>query len=371
MTIKKGFLFVVALTAIIFFKTDIVFAQEGAGIKISPVRIEEMVDPGQALHSEVSVTNESGEAKTFYVYLRDFKSEGESGSARLIEPGTEEGNYLASWIVISNEGTLLQSGETKTFPFQVIVPAEVGPGGYFGAIVFGTEPPRIQMENEDKGAGMAIAQQTACLVLLRVKGDVYEDAQIVEFNTDKDFYSTPFSVDFTVRIENIGNVHIKPRGSISIKNMFGKEVSIVKINEKGGNILPKSIRNFGQNFWNGDNAFGKYTASLGITYGVSADEGGQGKNSLVSVKTFWIIPWRILIPITLILLFISGTFMLFIRLYKNKAVRKAMERAGLPNVRYVKTRKNSSPTVHFMVILVIVFIMMFILLSGLYFLFFS
>src|SRR3989339_1965638 len=135
MTIKKGFLFVVALTAIIFFKTDIVFAQEGAGIKISPVRIEEMVDPGQALHSEVSVTNESGEAKTFYVYLRDFKSEGESGSARLIEPGTEEGNYLASWIVISNEGTLLQSGETKTFPFQVIVPAEVGPGGYFGAIV--------------------------------------------------------------------------------------------------------------------------------------------------------------------------------------------------------------------------------------------
>src|SRR3989339_619688 len=180
MTIKKGFLFVVALTAIIFFKTDIVFAQEGAGIKISPVRIEEMVDPGQALHSEVSVTNESG--------------------------------------------------ETKTFPFQVIVPAEVGPGGYFGAIVFGTEPPRIQMENEDKGACMAIAQQTACLVLLRVKGDVYEDAQIVEFNTDKDFYSTPFSVDFTVRIENIGNVHIKPRGSISIKNMFGKEVSIVKIN---------------------------------------------------------------------------------------------------------------------------------------------
>lgn len=371
MTIKKGILFAIFLMAVIFFKTENVYAQSGVGIKISPVRIEEMVDPGQSMRSEVSITNESNETKTFFVYLRDFKSEGEAGSARLIEPGSEEGNYLASWIVISKEGIQLQPGEARTIPFSVNVPAEVGPGGYFGAIVFGTEPPRIQLDNEDKGAGMSVAQQTACLVLLRVKGDVYEDAQIVEFNTDKDFYSTPFAVDFTIRIENIGNVHIKPRGSISIKNMFGKEVSVVKINEKGGNILPKSIRNFAQNIWKGDNAFGKYTASLGITYGVSADEGGQGKNSLVSVKTFWIIPWRILIPIILILLFISGVFMLFIKLYKNKAVRKAMERAGLPNVRYVKTRKGSSPTVHFSVILVIVFVMMFILLSGIYFLFFS
>lgn len=359
--------------ALIIFKADKVQAQAGVGIKISPIKIEEMVDPGQTLRAEVSITNESGSAKTFYVYLRDFNSEGESGSARLIEPGTEEGNYLASWIEISKEGIYLEAGAGQAVPFSVQVPAEAGPGGYFGAIVFGTEPPRLQMENEEKGAGMAVAQQAAALVLLRVKGDVYEEAQIMEFNTDKDFYATPFKVDFTVRVENIGNVHIKPYGSISIKNMFGKEVAVVKINEKGGNVLPKSIRNFADNIWQGDNAFGKYTASLGITYGVAVNEGGQGKNSLVAVKTFWIIPWRIITPIMLILLFMSGLFILFIRLYKNKVVRKAMERAGLPNVRYARSSRGrgASPTAHFTVILAIVFAILFIMLSGMYFLFFA
>jgi len=370
MTIRKS-IFSALLMALVFINVNTVYAQPSSGIKISPVKVEEMADPGQRLRSEVSITNESGEAKTFYVYLRDFKSEGEAGGARLIAPGSEEGNYLASWIDITKEGLFLNPGQEMSVPFTVNVPESAGPGGYFGAIVFGTEPPRLQQENEDKGAGMAIAQQTAALVLLRIKGDVLEDAQVLEFNTDKDFYGTPFNVDFTVRIENSGNVHIKPFGSISIKNMFGKEISVVKVNEKGGNILPKSIRNFAGNVWSGDNAFGKYTATLGITYGVSVDDGGQGKSSLVSVKSFWIIPWRILAPVFLVLFFISGMFVLFVRFYKNKAVRKAMERAGLPNVRYASSSRGSSPAMHFSLVLVIVFVILFAMLSALYFLFFS
>jgi hypothetical protein len=323
------------------------------------------------LNAEVEITNESNETRTFYVYLRDFKSEGESGRATLIIPGTEEGNFLASWISITNDGITLSPGQKASVPFNVFVPSNVGPGGYYGAIIFGTVPPKLQLENEDKGAGMAISQQTASLLLLRVKGDVIEEAQVREFNTDKDFYGTPFKVDFTVRIENSGNVHIKPRGAISIKNMFNKEVAVVKVNEKGGNILPVSIRAFNGNIWEDNFAFGRYTATLGMTYGVSAEEGGQGMSSLVSQKTFWIVPWRIIMPVFLAIALFAGLFLFFIKLYKNKAVRKAMERAGIKEGRYVKKAKGPSPALHFAMVVLIVFAMLFIVLSGIYFLFFS
>ncbi|MCK5320266.1 hypothetical protein KAJ61_02655 [Candidatus Parcubacteria bacterium] len=372
MKYKKLLLFL-AIFLFIFIVADKAQAQSSAGIKISPVKTEEMVDPGEVFKSQIKVTNESGETRTFYVYLRDFKSEGESGMAKLVIPGTEEGYYLASWIDVSREGIELSPGQERTVPFTVDVPENIGPGGYFGAIILGTEPPRIHKQNEEKGAGMSIAQQTASLLLLRVRGDVFEEAHIREFNTDKDFYNTPFLVDFLIRIENVGNVHIKPHGAISIKNMFGKEVRILKINEKGGNILPRSIRRFSANIWEGKNAFGKYTATLGITYGVSANEGGQGKSSLVAVKTFWIIPWQIIIPVFLTLLFISGIFILLIKLYKNKAVKKAMQRAGISQTGYMRQSREQgiSPALHLGVILIIVFVIMIFILTAFYFLFFS
>jgi len=369
----KKLIFFLAIFLFIFAIADIAQAQSSAGIKISPVKTEEMVDPGEVFKSQIKVTNESGETRTFYVYLRDFKSEGESGMAKLVIPGTEEGYYLASWIDVSREGIELAPGQERVVPFTVNIPENIGPGGYFGAIILGTEPPRIYQQNEEKGAGMSIAQQTASLLLLRVKGDVFEEAHIREFNTDKDFYNTPFLVDFLIRIENTGNVHIKPHGAISIKNMFGKEVRVLKINENGGNILPRSIRRFNENTWEEKSAFGKYTATLGITYGVSVNDGGQGKNSLVAVKTFWIIPWRIIIPVFLTLLFISGIFILLIKLYKNKAVKKAMQRAGISQTGYMRQARaqTASPTLHLGVILTIVFVIMLFILTAFYFLFFS
>ena len=88
-------------------------------------------------------------------------------------------------------------------------------------------------------------------------------------------------------------------------------------------------------------------------------------------KEFWIIPWRIIIPGMLGLIFFSAVFVLLLKLYKNKAVKKAMEQAGLRNVRYVKKYQGASPTLHFAIILLIVLIILFVVISASYFLFFA
>jgi hypothetical protein len=370
---KKIVLFVAAtvFAAFSFFiNVDSTRAQSEVGIKISPTRYEELVDPGEILQRQITVTNAGNVEKQMFVYLRDFKAEDETGEPTLIAPGTEDGAYLASWINIATDGIDFKPGEEKVIPFTINVPANAGPGGYYGAIYLGTEPPRINVNSADKGAGMAIAQQAGSLILLQIKGAADERAEIREFNTEKDLYGTPFNINFTTRIENLGNVHVKPNGLISIKNMLGREVASIRVNEKGGNVLPKSIRRFVVP-WQGKMGFGRYKASLGITYGTAAEKGGQGMQSLYTEKYFWIVPWKIIIPALLSLIILVSLFVLFLKLYKNKAVRKAMEQAGFRNVRYMKPQKGTSPAMHFSLILLSILIILFLLITAIYFLFFA
>ena len=258
--IKKVYYFLVILIAVfIFGNIDLSPARAQVGIKITPVKTEEIVDPGESFTSEVRVLNNSNENKTFYAYLRDFQAEGELGRVKLIAPGSEEeGSFMASWIDITSEGVEFAPGEEKAIPYTINVPANAGPGGHYGAILFGTVPPKLSLETGDKGAGMAIAQQTGSLILLHVSGDVVEEARVREFTTEKRVYGTPFDVNFIIRIENLGNVHVKPHGLISIENMFGKEVGVLRVNDEGGNVLPKTIRRFEYN-WTDQMGFGRYT----------------------------------------------------------------------------------------------------------------
>jgi hypothetical protein len=354
----------------VFLSIDKVHAQS-VGIKISPVKVEEIVEPGQIFEGKLKVTNESNIDKKFFVYLKDFKAGDENGSPVIIAPGSEEGYYLASWIDITSVGIDFKAGEEKLIPYSVKIPDDAGPGGYFGGVYFGTEPPKLSLDGGDQGAGMSVAQQAGCLLLLRVKGEVYEEAFIREFTTDKKYYSAPFDVNFSVRVENKGNVHIKPYGAIRITDMFGREKKSVMINSERGNVLPKSIRRFTGD-WGGKYGFGKYTVELGLTYGQSEKSGGQGMQSMVAYQSFWIIPWKIIGPFLIAILVLLTVFILTVKIYKDKAVKSAMRRAGVEHVKTIKNeQKGDSPLAHVLLILTVVMIVLFLIFMSVYFLFFA
>ncbi|MDA3840423.1 MAG: hypothetical protein PF572_05000 [Patescibacteria group bacterium] len=353
-----------------FFLGQKVFAQSEDGIKISPVRIEDLVDPGQVISKFVTVTNESEAPREIFVFLRDFKAEGELGQAKLIEPGSESGSFLASWIEVATSGISFLPNESKDIPFFVRVPMEVGPGGYYGAVVFGTKPPEFKQDSENRGAGMSIGQQAATLILFQVKGDANEEITVREFSTDKEYYNTPFDIKFTSRLENKGNVHGAPVGTITIKNQIGKTVEEIIFNEKVSNILPKTFRRFEHN-WIGDMAVGRYTATLGLTYGTPTGMGGQGMQTLYAERSFWILPWKIISAIVTAIIFLAIIIWLLLRMYKNKAIKKAMEVAGLAEVKYVKTYEGPSPTTHLVLIVSVVVISVILLIGIVYLIVFA
>lgn len=364
---KKFFLF--AFLLLLFAGFPGLAGAQGLGVKISPVKIEDIVEPGKTYKYQVKLANPSNLPIILYAGLKDFKAKGEGGDAVLIAPGSEEGSFLTSWIDISEEGIDFAPNEERIIDFYVNVPAETGPGGYYGGVFFGTKAPKLNLDSEDKGAGMAIAQQTGTLLLFQVKGDVAEDASIREFNTDKEVYNTPFEVNFLTRIENRGNVHVKPAGQINISNMFGQEAAVMIVNEGGGNVLPGQIRAF-KNSWADEFGFGRYKAVIGLSYGTAVDLGGQGRQTLYTEKYFWIMPWKIILPIFAAIIGIFLVFALFLRFYKNKAVRKAMAQAGLISQNQVKYYKaGPSATLHMFMILMVVSIVVILIVVGFYFLF--
>jgi len=370
---KKKIFYFVFIIVLIFTISCLLFsnyALANEGIKVNPLRFEELVDPGEILHKSIKITNNSLNSKTMFAYIMDFTAADETGKAKLIKPGSEQGTFLSSWIDITKEGIDFSANEEKEIFFTIKVPENTGPGGYYGAIIFGTKAPETRSNSEEKGAVISIAHKTGVLLLFQVSGDIVEKAVIKEFSTDKEFYSTPFTVNFLTRVENLSNVHIKPRGTIVISNMLGKETSIIRVNEKGSNILPNSIRRF-ESSWQNNFGFGKYKALLALSYGTPTKLGGQGKQSITFVKYFWVIPWKIIIPLISAIIFIIALFILFLKLYKNKIVKKAIDNMGINKTRYVKKHQNSSPLLHFSLILLVLFLVIFLLVGAIYFIFFA
>jgi len=289
-------------------------AQTRSGITVSPFIIEETVSPGQELIKIIIVTNNSDKKQIFRAHLQDFRVKGEVGEVLLLPAGSEKTSLLY-WVELPQGGVEFAPRESKEISLTFMVPEKAGAGGYYGAIFFSSESPESGRaeEMEEEGVFVSLVHQVGVLVFLDYPKGAIEEARIKEFKTDKKFYDSPFKINFITRIENLGNIHIKPIGSIKIENMRGRETVILPFNRDGLNVLPESIRRF-ENFWHGNLAFGKYTAFLTLNFGTPADRGGAGMQTIFAETHFWIIPWKIIFIVLLILAF---SIILFHFLYKR------------------------------------------------------
>ena len=134
------------------------------------------------------------------------------------------------------------------------------------------------------------------MILLTVPGDIQYGGNVVEFKTDKTFYfNNENIVKFLTRFQNSSSIHVKVKGDIVVKNIFGKEVTKITVNDTKRNTLPESISKF-ENEWKKKFGFLRYTAVLNLSYGDS-----QATSANLA---FWIIPWQIILAVLIALIVI-------------------------------------------------------------------
>lgn len=243
------FLVAVALPVSVFAQADT------KGLTVIPPKFELFANPGESVTEQIRVRNESEFPVEYTVFIEDFSSAGEEGAVNL-EGETPDPNFsLASWISPLEPNFVLQPKEERSISFSINVPKDAEPGGHYASLLFTSG-------GEATPGSASVTSRVGSLVLLRISGNVEEAAVIESFEAPS--YAQNGPVAFSLRIKNDGNVHIRPKGTIIITNLFG--VKTAEIPLQGANVLPSAIRKMDTE-WDKTNLLGVYTATLVATYG--------------------------------------------------------------------------------------------------------
>ena len=258
---------------------------DATALTITPPFFELNVSPGDSWSSAIKVVNANASDLRVHAAVMGFAASDDQGHGNFIPLSelADDGDALANWITVSDSSVNVLRGGAADVPFSIAVPQNASPGGHYGAILIGTGSSGGQPGVSQVGVSSFIS----ALIFVRVAGDVTESAEIREFSTDKSYYQTP-DVRFAVRMQNTGNVHVRPVGTIQIYNAFGKERGRISINGNGnlGYVLPSSSREFNVE-WRGTPSLldiGPYTAVVSLAYGEN------GKESVSQTVEFWILP---------------------------------------------------------------------------------
>ncbi len=250
-------------------------SEDARSITISPLTYELSANPGEQIANKIKVINTGPQPIFVRMEVEDFTAVGEGGGVVVREQENKTFS-LASWVALSETQFTLAPAEQKIIDFTVNVPTDGEPGGHYGSILAVISPPEVLA-----GGGSGVAQKVGSLLLLSVAGEVTEKLDVKEFSAPTFFEKPP--IDFILRFENKGTVHVRPRGFVSITNMFGKKEVDIPFPQK--NVLPASIRKVDVR-WDPLLAIGKYTATLVANYGTE-------NTPLVSTFVFWVFPWKL------------------------------------------------------------------------------
>ena len=299
------------------------FAQEGTGITLIPAMIEKPANPGDVLKETLTVTNESLDEKEFFIYTRDIVGVEGGGVPIFADEGTERTGYeITEWIKLPGETITVPGGGSVELPITINIPSSATPGSHFGGVFISREPPRL------RSTGAGVGYEVASVLSIRISGDIIDTARIRAFSTDKLIYSEK-KVHFNAKIENQGNILIRPRGPITITSMFSDEPEVFTVNESQAGVFPGTMRDFDFAWESPGIGFGRYEAILALVY-----EGQNGQKTIDATLVFWVFPTKVVVSIigAFLLIFFLGYALT--RYFINQAIIRAAGGRRIVSPRY-------------------------------------
>jgi hypothetical protein len=297
----------------------------GLVLQVSPLPINLAVQPGKSVSTDLRVKQNGNQTYRLKVNLMKFQAYGEEGKPELKD--REPGDDYFDWVKFDKTEFDAPANVWQTVKMTINVP-KTAAFGYYYAVAFsrvGDDVKRGERTNSIAGAA-------ATLVLLdALSPNAKRSVSLASFeSTHRVFEYLPAT--FNVKLRNTGNVHVVPHGDIFI--MKGKkQVGVVPINSGLGNMLPGSNRIYPAKWkegfpvyeevtqdgkvkldkngkqvqklkwdWSHANQFrmGKYTAHLFAVY----DDGSRDQTVEAQIS-FWVIPWRMLLLVLLVLLVVG------------------------------------------------------------------
>jgi len=287
-------------------------------LKVSPVRTDITVKPGESGKVSVVVSNLTDMPVIFKPIENDFVSGDEKGTPSII---LDENSYAPTHslkrFMIPLQNVTIPAKGSQQVDVTISVPPTAQAGGYYGAVRF--------IPAASSGAdSVNLNASVASLILMTVPGDLVEKLALTNFDVQQNGgtasnFRNPDNLELVLRFKNSGNVQASPFGQINVtkgdKTLY--KASFNADNPKGS-ILPDSARKWTMPIKN-LGKFGKYTVTGNFTYGTSSE-------SIEVKKTIWIVPTMYIFAaiggvVGLILLIVFIVW--FLKSYKKRILRSA------------------------------------------------
>lgn len=293
----------------------------GNGLRVSPVRSDVTINPGQSYTLSVNVTNVTSSSADLQAIVNDFTANpDESGNpAIILDPTKYASSHSLKRFVQPIANFSLSPNETKAVSVIINVPKNAAGGGYYAAVRFAPASQTLEPNQN-----VSLAGSVGSLILVKVPGDIHEQLTIASFDarqndTASTFFTTNKKITATVRFRNSGNLQEQPFGKILLKNRSGKTLASYEINnvQPAANVLPDSIRKFSIPVSKVGH-FGEFKLEGNFGYGSN----GQ---LLSASTTFYVIPvWLILLVVGIVLLIVFLIFGLprLIKAYNQRVLRR-------------------------------------------------
>lgn len=278
-------------------------AEDISKLSISPVTFDTTANPGDTLTNQIKIQNSSGGSITVEMKTENIATADESGAPALTQEDTKYS--LTNWITVEPQTFALAPGEIKLVTYTIKVPQNAEPGGHYASILAGTV-----VSTTVKTTGAVVAQRVGALVLLRVQGPMKFAASVESFKTTQKLYERG-TIPFELKVKNDGTVHVKPKGSITITNLWGQKVAEVPLTER--NVFPGGGSRDIKTEWDSNGHMGRYTATLAAVYGDNSD-------TLSATTTFTVFPWKTGVPLIIIIVLVLG-YMINTRRRLGKALK--------------------------------------------------
>lgn len=186
----------------------------------------------------VTVSNGTDAPVRLGVGTLDFGSLDTAGGVafRGLDKNFDDRYGLARWMSVDRTSLEVASGSTETVTVTVENSETLAPGGHYGAVIFRMTATGSNIE----APRVAVNQLFAALVFAKKVGGERMALTLTESMHDGNWHRLPEKV--RLRFRNVGNVHLVPRGIVSLTDLLGREVRRGVINEESGIVLPETER---------------------------------------------------------------------------------------------------------------------------------
>ena len=314
----------------------------GLDLTVSPPVIELNAKPGDKLTEKFRIRNNASSPVDLSLDVKKLSSDATSGEPIPAEPKSDD--EFISWLKVDHNQIKALPKEWSDVTFTLDIPENAAYGYYYVL--------RIQPQNQNRvnGVGTTVKGEVYVVVLLNVlKEGAIAKGELLNF-TPSTFVSEYLPVDFTAKITNKGNIHIKPAGNIFIRSFHQKDVAILNINDGHASVLPGGNRTFTTSWNDGfivrtpviENGvakidakgkpvttitinwdklthfrIGPYTATLLMVY-----DDGKRDATIEGSTTFWLIPYTAILVIVVSIIVLIIIIRLLLKWYIGRELRK-------------------------------------------------